>query len=43
MASGAVQTLTAERIARALEQGDVVVHYQPCYDLRTGEIGRAHV
>ncbi len=38
MASGAAQTLTAERIARALEQGDVVVHYQPCYDLRTGEI-----
>lgn len=38
MASGAAQTLTAERIARALEQGDVVVHYQPCYDLRTGEM-----
>lgn len=38
MASGAAQTLTAERIARALAQGDVVVHYQPCYDLRTGEM-----
>lgn len=38
MAAGAAQTLTAERIARALEQGDVVVHYQPCYDLRTGEM-----
>ncbi|MBM7518965.1 EAL domain-containing protein [Nocardioides nitrophenolicus] len=36
--AGAAQTLTAERIARALDQGDVVVHYQPCYDLRTGEM-----
>ncbi|TNM40355.1 EAL domain-containing protein [Nocardioides albidus] len=34
----AAQTLTAERIERALSQGDVVVHYQPCYDLRTGDM-----
>ncbi|GAA4812012.1 EAL domain-containing protein [Nocardioides caeni] len=30
------QAMTAELVERALAQGDVVVHYQPCYDLRTG-------
>lgn len=30
------QTMTADALERALEGGDVVVHYQPCYDLRTG-------
>src|SRR5689334_10297541 len=38
MASVAAQALTAERLARALAQGDLVVHYQPCYDLRTGDM-----
>jgi diguanylate cyclase (GGDEF)-like protein len=38
MASNAAQTISAEQVARALAQGDVVVHYQPCYDLRTGEM-----
>ncbi len=38
MASGAVRVLTVEQIAHILARGDVVVHYQPCYDLRTGEM-----
>ncbi len=38
MGAAAAREMTAERLAHALEQGDVVVHYQPCYDLRTGEM-----
>lgn len=38
MGATAAREMTAERLAHALEQGDVVVHYQPCYDLRTGEM-----
>lgn len=38
MGATAAREMTAERVAHALEQGDVVVHYQPCYDLRTGEM-----
>lgn len=38
MGAAAAREMTAERLERALEQGDIVVHYQPCYDLRTGEM-----
>lgn len=38
MGATAAREMTAERVAHALAQGDVVVHYQPCYDLRTGEM-----
>ena len=38
MGAAAARGMTAERLAHALEQGNVVVHYQPCYDLRTGEM-----
>lgn len=38
MGAAAAREMTAERLAHVLARGDVVVHYQPCYDLRTGEM-----
>lgn len=38
MAPDPARLLTVGEVERALDEGGLRVHYQPCYDLRTGEI-----